>query len=101
MVTLSLTRSRIAAVLADAATLLEAQGWDPQTNRLMGAIDQAAGFTPGSGNLDAEQATLNAWQLLATHLDVDCVSAWEREPGRTQLQVLSALHGAAEKAVTW
>ncbi|MFJ4785065.1 hypothetical protein [Streptomyces sp. NPDC088794] len=99
MVTLSLTRSRIAAVLADAATLLEADGWDPHTNRLMGAIDQAAGFTPGSGSTDAEQATLNAWETLTRHLNVDCVSAWEQAPGRTALQVLSALHGAAAKAV--
>lgn len=101
MVTLSVTRSRIATVLADAAALLAAEGWDPLNSPVIAAIDTAAGFTPGSGRTDAEQTTLNAWQQLADHLDVASFDAWEREPGRTQLQVLSALSEAAAKAVAW
>lgn len=100
MVTLSVTRSRVAAVLGSAESLLKAEGWDPLLNPVITAIDRAAGYTPGKGSPDAEQATLDAWELLARHLNVASVGEWEREPGRTQLQVLAALHGAAAKAVT-
>jgi hypothetical protein len=100
MVTLSVTRSRIAAVLTDAEALLKTEGWDPLHHPVITAIDHAAGFTPGSSSPDAEETTLAAWQQLADHLDVASVSQWEREPGRTQLQVLAALRDAAAKAVT-
>lgn len=99
MVTLSVTRSRVASVLRDAETLLAAEGWDPLHNPIMLAIDRSAGYVPGKGGSDAELATLEAWELLAVHLAAPSVSGWEREPGRTQLQVLAALAGAASKAV--
>jgi hypothetical protein len=99
MVTLSVTRSRVAAVLNGTASLLKVEGWDPLQNPVMTAIDRAAGYVPGKGSRDAEQTTLDAWTVLSNHLDVSSVGQWEREPGRTQLQVLAALEGAAAKAV--
>ncbi|MEU0818868.1 DUF6197 family protein [Streptomyces mirabilis] len=99
MVTLSVTRSRIAAVLNSTVALLEAEGWVPLKNPIADAIDRAAGYQPGKGTPDAEQATLDAWDALATQLGDQLVVEWETAPGRTQLQVLSALRGAA-KAVS-
>lgn len=95
MVTLSVTRSRVAAVLARAGSLLQAEGWDPLHNPVILAIDRAAGFVPGKSSSDAEETTLAAWQQLADHLDAASVSDWERQAGRTQLQVIAALAGAA------
>lgn len=99
MVTLSLTRSRVASVLAAAGSLLEAEGWDPPYLTIMTAIDRAAGFVPGKGSADSEETTLAAWKQLADHLDAASVSDWEQQAGRTQLQVLAALGQAADKAV--
>jgi hypothetical protein len=99
MVTLSVTRSRIAAVLNGTVALLEAEGWDPLHNPIADAIDRAAGYMPGKGTPDAEQATLDAWEALVTHLGDQLVVEWETAPGRTQLQVLTALRSAA-KAVS-
>lgn len=96
MVTLSVTRSRVAAVLRDAAGLLEQVGWDPERTSLMGAIDQAAGFVPGCGTVDEEAATLEAWDALVTHLGTPLVVRWEHAPGRTQAEVLAALRAAAD-----
>lgn len=101
MVTLSVTRSRVAAVLTSAEALLQAEGWDPLHNPVILAIDRAAGFVPGKSSTDAEETTLAAWQQLADHLDVASIALWEREAGRTQMQVLAALAGTAGKAVTW
>lgn len=101
MVTLSVTRSRVADVLARAEQLLHAEGWHPLDNPIVNAIDRAAGYVPGAGSPDGEQTTLEAWELLADHLRVASVALWERETGRTRLQVHAALHGAAAKAVTW
>ncbi|WP_405558880.1 hypothetical protein OHV08_33750 [Streptomyces canus] len=95
MVTLSVTRSRIAAVLNGTADLLEAEGWDPERNSVIFAIDRAAGYVPGKGGSDAEQTTLDAWDALVTHLDGQLVVLWERTPGRTQLQVVTALRRSA------
>ncbi|NUP38944.1 MAG: hypothetical protein HOY76_18495 [Streptomyces sp.] len=97
MVTISVTRSRIAAVLRDTAALLEAEGWDPERNSVMDAIDRAAGYVPGKGSTDAEETTLAAWDALVTHLGEQLVVPWERTPGRTQLQVLHALRTAADE----
>ena len=99
MVTLSVTRSRVAGVLGDAAALLEAEGWDALRNPIMTAIDQASGFVPGSSGPDAERATLDAYDALATHLDVASVANWERDASRTQLQIVSALRAAAEAVI--
>lgn len=99
MVTLSVTRSRVAAVLGRTADLLEAEGWDPHTNPVVSAIDRAAGYVPGNGSVDAEQTTLDAWDALVTHLGNQLVVPWEMDPQRTQLQVLWAIRSAA-KAVT-
>jgi hypothetical protein len=101
MVTLSVTRSRVSDVLTGTARLLEAEGWDPLRQRIVPTIDRAAGYTPGSGSRDGEQTTLDAYETLADHLGVPSVGDWEQDPGRTQLQVVAALHGAAAKAVTW
>jgi hypothetical protein len=98
MVTLSVTRSRVAAVLTDTAALLEAEGWHPHRNSIIFAIDRAASYVPGKGAPDAEQMTLDAWDALATHLG-GLVVVWERTPGRTQRQVLHALRAAAVEVV--
>lgn len=95
MVTLSVTRSRVAAVLTAAAARLEEAGWDPQRQPLMNAIDEAAGFTPGSGTVDAEETSLGAWDALAVHLRDEWPSSWEHQPGRTQADVVAALRAAA------
>jgi hypothetical protein len=99
MVTLSVTRSRVAAVLNGAADLLEAGGWDPHLNPLMSAIDQAAGYVPGKGATDAEDASLSAWDALCLHLGDQWAGDWERTAGRKQDEVIAALRGAAAKAV--
>jgi hypothetical protein len=99
MLTLSVTRPRINAVLTDAADRVEETGWDPHRRPLMLAIDEAAGYTPGSGTVDAEDTSLAAWDALAVHLDDEWPSSWELQPGRTQAEVVAALRGAA-KAVT-
>ena len=99
MVTLSVTRSRIAAVLRDTASLLETEGWHPLTNPVVNAIDRAAGYVPGKGSVDAEQTTLDAWDALVTHLGNQLVVPWEQAPERTQVQVLYAIRSAA-RAVT-
>lgn len=99
MVTLSVTRSRVAAVLRATANLLEAEGWDARRNSVMDAIDRAAGYVPGKGSPDAERTTIDAWDALVTHLGEQLVVPWERTPGRTQAQVVAALRGAAEGLV--
>ena len=94
MVTLSLTRSRIAAVLNDAASLLEAEGWDPVRNSVVHAIDEVAGFVPGAGSPDVEEVTLQAFDALSTYLRCPA-ETWERIPRTTQADVVDALREAA------
>lgn len=100
MVTLSVTRSRVAAVLNRTADLLEAEGWDPERNSVIFAIDRAADYVPGKGAPDSEQTTLDAWDALVAHLDEQLVVPWERAAGRRQDEIIAALRGAAAKAVT-
>ncbi|MDH6610233.1 hypothetical protein M2164_005868 [Streptomyces sp. SAI-208] len=99
MVTLSVTRFRIAAVLR-AAALTACCGWDPNRDdrSLVALIDQAIGLTPGKGTPDAEETSVAAWDALANHLGCD-PREWEQQAGRTDADVRDALHGAA-KAVT-
>lgn len=97
MVTLSVTRSRVAAVLEGAASLLGAEGWDAHLNPIIGAIDRAAGFVPGKGTKDAEATSLAAWDALAQYLVDQYPQEWERLPGRTQAEVLDALRAASEE----
>lgn len=96
MVTLSLTPFRVAGVLDRAADLLESEGWDPETNWILAAIDRAANYVPGCGSPDASDTTVDAWDALVTHLDEQLVVPWERESGRTQADVVAALRAAAE-----
>lgn len=99
MVTLTLTRTRVAAVLTAAADAFRSQPWEPHRNPLMTAIDDAAGFVPGKGSVESEAASLAAWDALAAHLGV-WPGDWERKAGRTQDEVEAALRGAASTAVT-
>lgn len=99
MVTLSVTRSRVGRIVEDAANLLEAEDWDPHRNPITDAIDRAAGFIPGRSSVDAENATIEAWNAIGDQLGGRSVTGWERASGRTQMQVLHALRSAA-KAVT-
>ena len=94
MVTLSVTRTRVAGVLAAAADSFNDRPWDPHLNPLMTAIDTAAGYVPGKGARDAEDASLAAWDLLAQHLGV-WPGDWERATGRSQDDVQAALREAA------
>lgn len=94
MVTLSVTKYRISWVLKDAADLLEAEGWHPEANSMLNAIDRAAGYVPGNGSPDAEDTSLAAWDALSVHLREEWPSTWELE--REPAEVLAALRAAAE-----
>ena len=94
MVTLSLTRSRIAAVLNDAASLLEAEGWDPVRNSVVHAIDEVVDFVPGAGARDVGEMVLQAFDALSTYLHCPA-ETWERIPRTTQADVVDALREAA------
>lgn len=98
MVTLSVTRSRVANVLASAADLLGREGWDPTRNPLMHAIDRAAGFVPGKSSPDSEATSLAAWDALCQYLGGQVSPReWETHEGLTQAEVLDALRAAAEE----
>ncbi|MFE2485970.1 hypothetical protein ACFXGR_22270 [Streptomyces mirabilis] len=88
--------TRGATALVAAADLLEQEEWHPFRNPLMDAIDRAVGYVPGKGGLKAENTTLAAWDLLCLHLGCEWAGDWERQSGRTQVEVLSALRGAAK-----
>lgn len=106
MVTLSVTRSRVAGVLRGAADLAGCCGWDPARDRsLVALIDQAIGLIPGKGSPDAEETSIAAWAALAEHLGVDIDTVdfpreWEQQPGRTADEVRAALYGAAQALMT-
>jgi len=101
MVTLSVTRSRVAAVLNRAAVLLETEGWEPLQNPLILAIDTAAGWSRPDGDRVAEELAWEAYHALSQHLfrvrilDGEPVADWEQAPGRTQADVVAALRAAA------
>jgi hypothetical protein len=103
MVTLSVTRSRVAATLTAAATILAAEGWDPLRSPIADAIDRAAGFTPGKSSTSAENVTVLALDMLTDHLALgtpdgsgdEPLTLWERQPDRSEGDVLAALRGAA------
>ncbi|WP_369274462.1 hypothetical protein AB5J55_35085 [Streptomyces sp. R11] len=99
MVTLSVTRSRVAAVLNRAADGFNTEPWDPYLNPLLNAIDAAAGFTPGKSSRDAEDTSISAWDALAVHLGDQWPGDWEREAGRSQADIVDALRATAAKAV--
>lgn len=96
MVTLSVTPSRIAYVLAQAANELD--GWHPLLNPLMRAIDTAAGYVPGKGGADAETTTLLAYDALSRHLRCPA-GTWERLPNITAADVRDALLDAAREVM--
>jgi len=106
MVTLSVTRSRVAATLGGAAEVIAVEGWDPLLAPIAEAVDVAAGFTPGKGSTNAEDVTVLALEMLADHLALGApdgsgdepLTVWERQPGRTEADVLAALRGAAGEA---
>ncbi|QXE36189.1 hypothetical protein KQY30_20030 [Streptomyces sp. GMY02] len=95
MLTLSVTPSRVAAVLHQAAITLAADGWDPYLRPMIAAVDRAAGFTKPGIDPAAEETTLQAWDTLGAHLGEQAVEGWERAPGRTTAEVCTALHAAA------
>jgi hypothetical protein len=97
MVTLSVTRSRVAGVLETAADLLGGEGWDPHLNPLMHAIDRAAGFVPGKSSRDAEATSLAAWDALCQYLVDASPREWETRDNLTQAEVLGALRAASEE----
>ena len=97
MVTLSVTRSRVAAVLTVAADDLATNGWHPEHRPILDAIDRAAGYT--TTGCAAEDITLSAWDALVTYLNEQLVRDFETVPGRTQEQVVTALRGAASQQV--
>lgn len=98
MVTLSVTRSRVANVLESAADLLGREGWDPHLNPLMNAIDRAADFVPGKSSPDAETASLAAWDALCQYLGGQVSPReWETHEGLTQGEVVDALRAASEE----
>lgn len=101
MMTLSVTRSRVAGVLSFAAGVLGVEGWDADSDQrsLIGAIDRAAGCVPGKASQDAEDTTTAAWEALSAHLAVEDPRAWELAEGRTEGDVVAALRGASQ-AVT-
>lgn len=102
MVTLSVTRSRIRTTLTVAAGILDIEGWDPLQNPIADAIDRAAGFTPGKGSSSSEEVTVLALAMLTDHLGLgepdgsgdEPLTLWERQPGRTEDEVLAALRAA-------
>ncbi|WP_046496553.1 DUF6197 family protein [Streptomyces odonnellii] len=100
MLTLSVTPSRVAAVLHQAADTLAAEGWDPYLRPVIAIIDRTAGFTKPGIDPAAEETTLRAWDALGAHLGEQSVERWEREPGHTTAEVCTALRGAAE-GVSW
>lgn len=95
MVTLSVTRTRVAGILVAAADLLAEEGWHPEANPVWHAIDRAAGYVPGGGPSDGESLSLAAWDALSTHLGNEWPLAWELE--RTQAEVLAALRDSAAR----
>jgi len=99
MVTLSVTRSRIAGVLTAAADAFATEAWDPNLNPLMTALDDAANCVPGKSTPDAESTTIAAWDALEAHLG-QWPGDWERTAGRTQAEVETALRDAAKRAVS-
>lgn len=105
MVTLSVTRSRVAAVLNRAGVSLETEAWHPYSNTIILAIDHAAGWERPDGDPTAEELAREAFSALSLHLfgvrhlDGQPLADWERAEGRTQADVVAALRAAAE-AVT-
>lgn len=95
MVTLSVTRSRIAATLIDAAGDLEVRGWHPEMKPMLNAIDQAAGYTPGKGPRAAEALSFAAWDAISEHLNETWPTCWELE--RTQTEVVAMLRSVADE----
>jgi hypothetical protein len=93
MVTLSLTRSRVAALLGQTAGDVLAHGWDSKQATLAAAIDRALGYWPGKGSLADEELTLAAWNALADYLDAE-PHEWERIDGRTEAEIVAALQEA-------
>lgn len=90
MVTLSLTRSRVAGLLGQTASDILAHGWDPTRATLAAAIDRALGYWPGKGTVADETLTVAAWEALADYLGAE-PHDWERAVGRTQTEVVAAL----------
>ena len=98
MVTLSVTRSRVAGVLNAAADGFKTEPWEPYLNPLMTALDDAANCVPGKSSWGAGGTGIAAWDALEMYLG-EWPGDWERRPGRTQVEVEAALRGAAAKAV--
>lgn len=97
MVTLSLTRSRVAAVLRGAADDVRERGWSRDKRSVIFAVDAACGYV-GQPDTPEEELSLAAWDALGAYLGMD-VERWETQPFLCQEAVLRVLEDAA-KAVT-
>lgn len=101
MVTLSVTRSRVAAVLRRAAA--DVGRWDPQRYGLAALIDHAASYQPGQYDITAEETSLQAWDAVTAHLlaaegvHEDQLAHWEARPYRVTADLQRALLAAARE----
>lgn len=91
-----------AAVLLEAAALIERDGWaqhigfDPETGgrcALFAIRDAHDALRPGEGDYDSAPS-----DLLRDHLGTRFVSTWNDAPGRTMDEVVAALRSAAALA---
>lgn len=101
MVTLSVTRSRIASVLRRAA--VDLADWDAHMNPMVAAIDRAADYCPGSPDIAAEDVSVQAWDAVLAHLLIsegvheEQVAHWETRPYRVAADLNRALLAAAKE----
>jgi hypothetical protein len=100
--------SAISGIATGAAELLERDGWAPSGEGgadIMSAIQSsiwAEGFD------EEDDLYINVWTTIASHLSPEAAQSlmrthrvlhnWEREPGRTQAEVVAMLREVAAKA---
>ncbi|MEO3892200.1 hypothetical protein [Nonomuraea sp. B5E05] len=88
----------VSDALTRAAELLDREGWDPSSViglDVMKAVSRVAMSSP-----DApchQELRTQVWDAVVTHLDGQPLSEWQREPRRTQGQVVAMLREVAAK----